>query len=99
MTPKNKEFTYYNYKFNIKIEVIEHFQIADSINGINQIPVFEITTNDMGPGSYYHKVKATPDILVNTVNKEIKLAKEYVDNLLNYKKEQWEIDLDNLGFK
>ena len=99
MIPKNKEFTYYNFKFNIKVEIAEHFQIADSTDGIKHIPVFEIITNDMGPGSYYHKAKATPETLIDTINDEIDLAKGYVDTVLKYKKEPWEDDLENLGFK
>lgn len=75
MEKLNKQFTYKEYTFNIKIEL--KTKIEKRIGG----KIWHtVTTNDMGAGSYYSKELVSDDLLESYISKCRELAYEYVDS-------------------
>ena len=96
---RNKQFKYYDVKFNIKVEYVTSIKVVTTDLEENLIKIFEIVINDMGPGSYYKKIENIhEDKLKETIQQAISDAKKYIDSIELNKREQWEKDLDDLGF-
>ena len=94
----NKEFKYYNYTFNIKVEKAGLIEVATTLTPKKRI-IFNIIINDMGYTSYYKSIESTEEDLEVKINQQIELARKYVDDQKIKKLENYEIILNKLGFK
>jgi len=99
---KNKQFIYYNYKFNISVSITDRLELAhvNTLTGNMSEPIFTIIVNDMGPGVYYRKYEGlTEQLLENTIKNATDDAKIYVDYQLKKIKPSYEKKIEDLGFK
>lgn len=93
----NKEFSYKDYKFNIKVELNSHFQEKKGNKGQN--PVHRVQINDMGAANWCMSKDASTDTLEKVIKELEGEAIKYAENRIYYGKSYEERILMDLGFK